>query len=62
MSDAGFFGTGFCLGLGIGTLVVAACWGNGNDAATARWICFLLGIAVAGVLAGWASADSEKGR
>ena len=62
MSDVGFFGTGFCMGLGVATLVVGACWGNGNDAVTGRWICFLLGIAAAGVFAGWASScsDGEK--
>lgn len=60
MGNGGFFGFGFSFGIGVATLVMLACWWNGNDVVTCRWGCFLLGIAVAGVAAGLALEASSR--
>jgi hypothetical protein len=63
MSAPALFGTGFSLGVFVATALLTLFWCKGDDVATSRCVWFLFGIAVAGLVAGVASADSaEKGK
>ncbi len=61
MSAPAIFGTGFSLGVFVATALLTLFWCKGDDVETSRCIWFLFGVAVAGLVAGVASADSEKG-
>lgn len=63
MSAPAIFGTGFSLGVFVATALLTLFWCKGDDVETSRCIWFLFGVAVAGLVAGVASADSaEKGK